>query len=178
MKGYEHLLIRKPKSQPRALRVTWRTVTVLFWALYLYLLLPLLTLLLWGLGVRNSFVNLYGRQQGIDPFLLYALPLMAIAASMVVILWAEYNRRRFSGRDRRLRPHNTSQARIAAALHAPPELAERLAASRVVILHMDENAHPIGLTEKVLPIAAEPSASRVADLPLAAHHETLHGQRL
>lgn len=177
MKGYEHLLIRKPKSQPRALRVTWRTVTVLFWALYLYLMLPLLTLLLWWLGMRSGFVMLYSHQQGVDPFLLYALPLMAIAASMLVILWAEYNRLRFSGRERRLRPHNASRARIAAALHATPELAERLAAGRVVVLHMDENAHPVGMTEKTIPVVAEPS-SGMANLPLASHHETLHGQRL
>ena len=175
MKSHEHLIIRKPRSQPRAQRLAWRVVTLGFWALYFYLLLPLITLLLWWAGVRTAYTELY--PYNTDHFLLYMLPLIGLLCLALVILWSEYNRLRRQGRERRMRQRNTSLPSIAAALHASRELAEDLAGRRVVVLHMDDGARPIGMSERLLPIAAEPG-SRVADLALAAHHEALHGQRL
>ncbi|MFT4197189.1 MAG: poly-beta-1,6-N-acetyl-D-glucosamine biosynthesis protein PgaD [Pseudoxanthomonas sp.] len=151
MKGYEHLIIHKPRSQPRVWRLTWRLVTVAFWALYFYLLQPLATLLLWLLGLRSAVVELYEPHNGPDFFLLYALPAITVLCWLLVIVWAEYNRLRFRGLDRRRPSQNVSLPQVAAALQAPEELAERLATTRVAVLHMDENARPIGLTERVLP---------------------------
>ena len=52
-------LINNSDKLPRAHRVFWGGVTGVFWLLYLYLWLPLITLAMWLLGVNNTLVELY-----------------------------------------------------------------------------------------------------------------------
>lgn len=139
--------IDKPDRQHPIHRTLWGTVTAAFWLFYLYLLLPLATLLLWALGVRNAYTELYVRESGIDAFLLGTLPLLALLCAVVVILWAEYNRKRFQGNDRRQPQADATREEIAEAMGASGTLAAGLLDAKRTLIHMDAQARPVELQD-------------------------------
>lgn len=148
---FDSRLIRKPQQQPRLQRGLWGMVNVAFWMLMLYLLLPLLTLLLWLLGIRVAWQQLYEYQDHVDPFLLLAAPIILACCALSLIAWAEYNRMRFSGKERRAPVPVISQAQIAADLGAGPEVSQAIGQTRSVVLHMDDQARPASLSAGPLP---------------------------
>ncbi|MFS2043989.1 poly-beta-1,6-N-acetyl-D-glucosamine biosynthesis protein PgaD, partial [Stenotrophomonas geniculata] len=91
---FDSRMIRKPHRQPRFQRTAWGFVTLAFWGFYFYLWAPLVTLLSWLIGGQMAWQQLYERKNQFDPYVLVALPLMLLCASVLLIGWAEYNRAR------------------------------------------------------------------------------------
>lgn len=151
---FDSRLIQKPLKQPRLQRTAWGFVTLAFWGFYFYLWAPLVTLISWLLGGRLAWLQLYEYKQTIDPFIVIALPVMLVCTAVLLIAWAEYNRMRFAGKERRAPHTDTSREEIARDLGASPALAAQLASGKAVTLHMDDNARPVGLSNQVL--AASP----------------------
>ena len=147
-------LIHKPEEQSRARRTVWAVVTGIFWLIYAYLWLPLVTLVLWVLGVRTAAFELYMREHAVEPFLLIALPLIAILATVIMGGWAEYNRARFGGTDRRHRPDNIPTDIVARDLGANEVVAAAMASAKIIMLHMDDNARPVSASVLAVPEAA------------------------
>ncbi|KRA20303.1 poly-beta-1,6-N-acetyl-D-glucosamine biosynthesis protein PgaD [Lysobacter sp. Root604] len=152
---YDSRLIQKRRAQPRLRRTAWGFVTAVFWGMYVYLWMPVITFLLWVLGIRNAYFELYMREHRVEPFLLIALPTLALCATVLLIAWAEYNRWRFSGKDRRGAPPSAPLDDIARALGADIEIGAALNAGRVVVLNMDAQAIPRGV-RAVLALTEEP----------------------
>lgn len=148
---FDSRLIRKPYAQPRLRRAAWGFVTVAFWGVYIYLWLPLVTLILWLLGIRTAFFELYTRQHQVEPFLILAMPLMATLCAVALISWAEYNRWRFASHDRRSPQADVSREEVADRLGAAPALAAQLGAAKIGLLHMSEHAEPQSMSECALP---------------------------
>ncbi|WP_407351435.1 poly-beta-1,6-N-acetyl-D-glucosamine biosynthesis protein PgaD [Luteimonas sp. R10] len=140
---YDSRLIRRPNSQPPIRRTAWGFVTAAFWLFYLYLWAPLVTFLLWVFGIHTATYELYLRESHVEPFLLFVLPLVALACAVVLIAWAEYNRFRFRGRDRRRAQDDVPIAEIAAMLGADAATADALGRGKVMTLSMDEHARPL-----------------------------------
>lgn len=157
---YDSRLIRKPSAQAPLRRVLWGFVTAAFWGLYVYMWLPLITLVLWLLGVRTTFFELYARNHHVDSFLVFAIPVIASVCAILLIAWAEYNRLRFSTRDRRAPQRDVTAAEVASKLGATVELAQVLGQTKVVTLHMSELAEPESMqpmfTSTDLRLAATP----------------------
>lgn len=147
---YDSRLIRKPYAQPRLKRAAWGFVTAAFWGLYIYLWLPLVTLILWLLGVRTAFFELYTRQHQVEPFLIIAIPAMAALCALVLIGWAEYNRWRFARQDRRSPQEDVGMDEVARCLGADQRLAQQLGQSKVTLLHMNEQAIPESMSTPAL----------------------------
>ncbi|SDX24000.1 poly-beta-1,6-N-acetyl-D-glucosamine biosynthesis protein PgaD [Lysobacter enzymogenes] len=146
---HDSRLIQKPGSQHPLPRTLWGVVTGAFWLAYLYLWTPVLTLVLWLLGLRTVASELYLRTHEVDPFLMLALPATAAAVVALLLTWAEYNRWRFAGDDaeRRTRLADVSLDEVAQSLGASAEVAQALNAGRVSVLHMDTNqAVPLSVT--------------------------------
>jgi biofilm PGA synthesis protein PgaD len=148
---YDSRLIRKTRQQPRLQRTAWGFVTIAFWGFYFYLWAPLVTAISWLLGGQLAWLQLYEYKQSVDPFIVIALPVMLVCCSVLLIAWAEYNRLRFAGKDRRNVREDVGRDEIARDLGASPELAARLASGKAVTLHMDDLARPVGLTQQSLP---------------------------
>lgn len=142
---YDSRLIRKPHAQPALRRTAWGFVTAAFWAFYLYLWAPLVTLLLWAFGIRTAAYELYLRGSHVEPFLLAVLPLLTLACAALLVAWAEYNRWRFGGHDRRRPQPDAPRAEIAAALGADEATAAALLAGKRTVLRMDDRARPAGV---------------------------------
>lgn len=148
---FDSRLIQKPRQQPRLQRTAWGFVTLAFWGFYFYLWAPLVTLISWLLGGRLAWLQLYEYKQTLDPFIIFALPVMLVCTAVLLIAWAEYNRMRFAGKERRTPHEDTTREEIARDLGASAELAALLASSKAVTLHMDDHARPVGLTRQPLP---------------------------
>lgn len=145
---YDSRLIQRPHEVPAAQRTFWGMVTLAFWALYLYLWIPLITLVAWFLGIRQGWIQLYRTENQIDPFVVVALPLICVVCAVLMITWGEYNRRRFRNKDRRSALPEASHAQVAGGLGAPAELGERLSQARIATIILDENARPIQMLER------------------------------
>ncbi len=151
-------IIYRPELQPRPQRLAFSGITVMAWAVWFYLFLPLLSVLAWWLGAeyfahymlepggRGYFVTLTG----------YAV-VIAIAA-LIILGWSRYNQFRFSGRDRRAHQPDVSDEMTSARFHVRPEMLERIRASQV--MEFDLDAH--GRIEQV----------RERDLSAAGHRQT------
>ncbi|AWV07611.1 poly-beta-1,6-N-acetyl-D-glucosamine biosynthesis protein PgaD [Marilutibacter maris] len=153
---YDSLLIEKPRSRPLAVRTVWGLVTAACWLVYAYLWLPVVTLLLWTLGLRVAAFELYLRNDSVDPLLLILLPLLAVAAAVALIGWAEINRRRFANKERRAPTPNVGAQDVGRALGAAAHLPERLQSAKVVTLRMDDDARPYDLAPVPRPTPAAP----------------------
>jgi len=155
-------LIRVRRAQPSLQRTLWGAVTFVFWLLYVYLWLPALTFVLWVFGLYGAYGELYARSDRIDPFLLLVLPLVALTAATVLILWAEYNRARFTGRERRAEHAIVPIEDIARDLCAGPGVQTVLATARISVLHMDERACPQAVTVIPVPAPSGPAETGAA----------------
>ncbi len=147
---FDSRLIQKSRQQPRLQRTAWGFVTLAFWGFYFYLWAPLVTLVSWLLGGHLAYVQLYQHSQHVDPFVMIALPVILVCCSLLLIAWAEYNRYRFGGKERRAPREDSRREDIAHALGATDALAEQLMNAKAVTLHMDDNARPVGMTRQPL----------------------------
>ena len=97
------LVIDRPELQPIAQRALFSTLTVVFWSSYIYLLLPLVTLLAWYLGFNAVYEEMVMRR-GWEALvrLIGFYGAIVLAMAVVQIGWALVNWMRFAGkRDRR-----------------------------------------------------------------------------
>lgn len=96
------LIIDTPKLQSLRQRFASTFLTLVFWVLWFYLWIPIVTLLGWWLqveAIQHQMVTLGGYKAFLD-----ALPtFLAITAgfSALLAIWALYNFARFRGLDRR-----------------------------------------------------------------------------
>jgi biofilm PGA synthesis protein PgaD len=116
------------------------SVTVLFWALWIYLWLPVLAAIGWLLGIKIAYHEMVMRQGYIElvhQLGLYAFIIFCLGGSLLI--WAYYNYFRFRGIERRKeRPRVTLEETSARCMIAPEELRRWASAPRLVIHHSDD----------------------------------------
>jgi biofilm PGA synthesis protein PgaD len=97
------IVIDRPELQTPAMRALFHALTLVMWSFYLYLMLPLGTLLAWWIGfsaVYEEMVVRSGWESLLQLVGVYSVILLLIALSQVG--WAMVNWLRFRGkRDRR-----------------------------------------------------------------------------
>ena len=152
-------LIDNSDRVPRSHRMFWGGITGVFWLLYLYLWLPLITLAMWLLGVNNALVELYIPEGRVDAYLLVALPRIALVCAAVLSTWAEYNRQRFQGMDRRTAAEPVGIETIALGLGASSDVAAAMRAGKRMTLTMSDEAAPTAVREHALVAVRNDSGS-------------------
>lgn len=142
----DHRLIYLPQRQGRATRTLYGIATALAWAFYAYLWLPLTTLALWLMGIRSTYFEVYLLDEPLDPpAMLGHLPLIALGCAVLLIGWAEYNRRRFQGKERRLVQADVELDAVAEAMRATPALGIALFDAKRATLRMDHSGAPLDI---------------------------------
>lgn len=127
-------------------------LTFAVWALWFYLLLPLLTLLAWFLGIRNAAVVLVVHNHGAGLFDMLLVLKIALIAAIVVQCWALYGMIRF-GRMNRRRAHKIVRpAAVAAWFGVSDKSATVMREARRSVLELDPDG-------RLLDARAEPIAS-------------------
>lgn len=127
-------VFNKPAAARPVHRRVFGTVTLLAWSGYLYLWLPLVTLAAWALGLNTAWA--WGRRLELVDFgyLLVAGGLSIVLAGSLV-LWAEHQRRRFTGKELRRRAPDATAVDVALSLGASVEVMAALQSGRVVRVH-------------------------------------------
>lgn len=144
------LIIEKPELQPAVHRYGWGLVTFAFWTLYVYLWIPLITLLAWWIGVylfNIHMVELQGYDGLSNKLALYLFVILSLSA--LLIGWANIERLRFQGVNRRQgRPEVTlSQVAHQYRLQESQLLAARQKKSLEV--HFSDEGHIANMVEYV-----------------------------
>lgn len=120
-------------------------VTLIAWLAYAWLWLPVVTVVAWMLGVRTSFVELQLRNYEFDQDTFGILLTLAIVTTVLMIGWAEYNRHKYGGPDRRMPADNVRQEDIAMTLGGGADVAGHLSRAKSITLAMGEDARPMGV---------------------------------
>ena len=102
-------------------------------------------------GLRDMYGELYERSERLDPFILFILPVLATLSSSFLLARAEYNRLRFTGNERRGAYPDVPVSEIAEEMGAVPGVPESMRRHRVLVLRMDDAAHPVAVEAVPLP---------------------------
>jgi len=95
-------IIERPDLQTPRQRTLYGAITLAFWALWIYLWVPLLALLAWLLGFEEAYrymVIYKGYQEVRHVLEIYALVVLLLGGTLMI--WASYNILRFRGADKR-----------------------------------------------------------------------------
>ena len=132
-------------------RVAELVITVIFWGLWAYLVTPLLSLLLWYIGITlfvDRMITLGGYEAFAGQLVNYGS--VVFVMWLTLTLWVVWNMKRYGRRNRRtVQPPPVTQAEMAEAMKLSPELLRRLIASRISYLHFNNRELPV--IEKTLP---------------------------
>lgn len=127
------------------------TITVVFWGLWAYLVTPLLSLLLWYIGISlfvDRMVTLGGYEIFAEQMVDYGS--IVVAMWLLLTLWVVWNLHRYGQRNRRMAlPPHVTRAQMAEAMHLPQESIRRLNTSRATYMHFDSEEYPV--IEKSVP---------------------------
>jgi len=133
----KRVVIERPEMQSPLQRVTGWGVTFVFWVIWLYLWLPLISLFAWLVGIRlfrEHMIDNGGYEVLFDIIGWYLL--IILITSVALLGWARYNLMHFRGKGRR-----KSALPIDLAAHAhdfkvdPQRLLQWQTAKHLVIHH-------------------------------------------
>jgi biofilm PGA synthesis protein PgaD len=133
------LIIDKPALTPLPNRIGWGTATFIFWMLWAYLWLPLITSAVWALGYHQIVTHFPWSKQDHEMrrlIVLYVLIITGLGGSLVS--WAQLEYRRFRHVHRRAMPSSVTVEEL--AVHAGLGIADMQdwqSARRLVVAHDD-----------------------------------------
>jgi len=130
-------IIYRPELQPRPQRLLFSSLTALAWIAWLYLFLPLVSVLAWLFGIDLFSRFILGPEDPAHLLTLLRYFGVVLIAAVIIIAWSAYNLRRFGGLDRRKTIPPVSDVELCARFNIEPELLERLRASRHTVLGLD-----------------------------------------
>jgi len=122
----DDLIINRPDLKSRPLIFGEGILTLLFWGIWFYLWLPLISVVAWLLGFRILYSHIMALG-GLDEFLvqLNIFSIGIFAASGILALWSFYNLKRYGAYNRRNKIYCTDLHGLAAHLSlSARELAE------------------------------------------------------
>lgn len=145
----DDLIIERPDLQTWRQRFGYGALTLLFWLLYAYLWLPLLSLLAWLAGLRFFYYEMFvlGGYEGIVRLLgLYASIIVVISA--IYIGWALINYWRFKGVERRKAKPPVSAGEMAGYFGLDEADILAWQGARVAIVNHDAQGRVVGVVAR------------------------------
>jgi biofilm PGA synthesis protein PgaD len=145
------LIIERPDLQTSSQRYGNISITVACWMVWLYLFVPLLSLLAWVTGATLVYEVLYmdlGEGLVISRVLSYGKGIAVLTG--IYSVWAIYNYVRWSGVERRQTPELVTTEEMAETFRVTVERVEELRNSKVQTLGAEELASMFGEQEEDL----------------------------
>jgi biofilm PGA synthesis protein PgaD len=145
------LIIERPDLQTTAQRYGNVSVTVVCWMVWLYLFVPLLSLLAWATGATLVYEVIYmdlGEGLVISRALSYGKGIAVLTGSYCV--WAIYNYLRWSGVERRRESVPVSIEEMAHTFNLKVDRVKELRSSKVLTLTAEELANMFREPEEAL----------------------------
>lgn len=132
-------IIKRPDLQSLQQRTLYGAITVAFWAVWIYLWVPLLALLAWLLGFQQAhkYMVTFDGYGALGHVLeVYALVIVMLGGSLII--WATYNILRFRGIEKRIARPGVSQADIGHDLDQEELQVSRWQNDRVLVVRYDD----------------------------------------
>ena len=133
--------LQKPSKWRHA---TEFTVTTLFWLAWLYLVMPLVSLLLWALGVQlfmDEMIVRGGYEALIGELAHYSL--VIIAMLVVTLVWVYWNLRHYGRHEKRTQqPLPVSVEETATSARLAPDVIQGAWTNRRLRITFDDDDHP------------------------------------
>lgn len=133
------LIFERPDLQERRQRWLYWALTLVAWAVWVYLWLPLVTLVAWYLGLRTFIREIVIP----DPATMISTGLVYLgivaALALVLIGWSRYNLFRFGGEDRRRGGSPLTDEELRDAFDVDTQTLEVLRTSWITTVHHDED---------------------------------------
>jgi biofilm PGA synthesis protein PgaD len=136
------LIIDNPELQTPRQRYAFAAVTLVFWVLWFYLWIPIVSLLAWLFGAERFYQEMISKS-GLDALIeilgLYAI----IILTMGIILsgWAWYNQLRFRGHDKRRASAVVTPAEAASFFALKPEQLDLARYAKHVVIEHDDHGN-------------------------------------
>lgn len=134
------LIIENPGLQTLRQRYAFAALTLIFWVIWFYLWMPIITLVAWLFGAERFYETMIARS-GIDMLvgLLGLYGLVILIMGTVLGGWAWYNRWLVRGRDKRRGSGVIEQTEIEAFFKVSPEQSGIARGARRVVIEHDED---------------------------------------
>lgn len=159
------LIIERPDLQDWQQKAVFGVLTAVFWVIWVFLWLPLITLLGWlffGYQFQVAMIDLEGYKRFLSVLVIYAIVIAAMGGSLM--LWAKYNHLRFRGMDRRKDGVAPSTADLAMLQSISENEIEEWQSSSTVTVHHDDAGRII----RVVPATVKASAVSIVKLAVNA----------
>jgi biofilm PGA synthesis protein PgaD len=130
------LIIDRPNWQTTRQRLVFGSMTAIFWALWIYLWLPILALIGWSLGFKIAYYQMIVQSGylGLIQLLgLYATVIFCLGASLLA--WAYYNYFRFRGVERRKERPPVDDMELSQRYQIAPEVLAVWGRARRLVMH-------------------------------------------
>lgn len=135
--------IDRPDLQSRAKRGVWGAINLMGWLVWIYLLLPLISILAWLFGYQRFHAYMLMNQPGSN---LHTPIFLIIILSSLLLLWAIYNWLRFRKKERLHYVDNASIEQIAHFYEIESQLVHRVQRQQVSTFHYDDIGKIINIT--------------------------------
>lgn len=161
----QEFIIDKPEVLKTHHKVTYFSVTFVFWLIIFYLWQPFISLVAWYFGFQffyEHMIELGGYQEFGNILLLYTQIIGGLG--MVFVLWAKVNEWRFRGKNRRKEGAVVSHQEVADYFKLDAAKLSVLARTKTVSLDISD--------EMEILLAPEEQEASVTELPLAPKAES------
>ena len=132
------LIIERPDLQTLTQRFGSMSLTFVFWLLYLYLWLPVISAFAWLTEGYFFYDNLIANEGYVgleDILIIYAY--VVLAMNIAFFAWARINFRRFRGTERRSLVSPVETVQIAQRFHVPAQVVRGWQQSKSMVIYFD-----------------------------------------
>ena len=134
------LIIDKPDSLKTHHKVTYLSVTFIFWVIVVYLWQPLISLVAWYFGFElfyDHMIELGGYKEFANILLIYFQIIVLLGA--VFLTWAKINEYRFKGKSRRKLVAVVTDSEIATYFGVNESLLKQMMEKKVLSLDISDD---------------------------------------
>ena len=158
------LIIDTPSLQSLKRRFALSFVTFLFWGIWFYLWMPLVTIIAWSFGIYLGFEHMIvlGGWEGLGNILWFYL-LVVFSLAVITIGWARYNKFRFGNKKRRGDGGKVTNEDLMAFFVVGNDILEKAQGSKRVVVHFNEDGSVVNMSCSHPFLAIENGGSSVDD---------------
>ena len=133
------LVVDRPELQRNPQRLVYSVLTLVAWVVWVYLWLPLVTLVAWYFGLRIFLreIVIPDPRTMVTVGVVYGLVVLVLGGSLLV--WSRYNVRRFRDRERREEVSPLSDQAISEWFGIPGETLAAFRSESSLTVHLDEH---------------------------------------
>jgi biofilm PGA synthesis protein PgaD len=155
MRALSPCIISHPERQSGAQHTMFSALTLSVWVLWLYLWLPLITTILWMVGIRWAYIQVFRGSRGVS---LWVIVWIMTATAVILGSWSSYNHFRFAKKAQRRQVQALAKSSIGKSFNISSATLSVLLRERRLNLYFDDAEQLI----RVVPVSGDPAPSTVS----------------